>query len=160
MYVWYQIFIFVAIIYGTCANGTHPVTSGSANESTNCDCDVLQINSPISWFGNQTFTKQNYIRNGKRIYFSTQRSMISWNNHYWSYDKYNVHSEMFESVQNYSTRFFSFERMCKILNGSIKGKISLRWILSTAVYLGQCNQLYSKLFSAYHNQNSWRVVIN
>ena len=132
MYVWYQIFIFVAIIYGTCANGTRPVTSSSiviANESANCDCNVLKITSPVGWFGNQTFTKQNYIRNGKRIYFSTQRSMISWNNHYWSYDKYNAHLEIFESLKNYSTNLFRFERMCQIKDVTLKGNIILRWII-------------------------------
>ena len=131
MYVWYQMLIFVAIIYHTCANGARPVTSGSsviANENANCDCDVLQISSPVGWFGDQTFTKQNDTRNGKSIYFSTQRNMISWNNHYWSYDKYNGHSEIFESLKNYTTGLFSFDRTCQIQNASIKGNITLRWI--------------------------------
>ena len=105
MYVWYQKFIFVTIIYRTFTNGTHPVTSGSsviANESANCDCDVLQMNSPDDWFDNQTFTKQNDTRNRKPIYFSTRGNMISWNQHYWSYDKYNSHSDMFQPLKNYS----------------------------------------------------------
>ena len=40
MYIWYKMFIVVAIIYHTWAT----VSGARSNESDNCDCDVLQIN--------------------------------------------------------------------------------------------------------------------
>ena len=134
MYVWYQMFIFVVVIYRAEATKGRPgfiTIHGNVptNEIDNCDCDVLQINSPVGLFGNQSFTKQNDTRNGKPIYVSTQRNMISWNNHYWSYDKYNAHLEIFESLKNYSTNLFSFERMCQIKDVTLKGNIILRWII-------------------------------
>ena len=96
----------------------------------NCDCDVLQINSPVGLFGNQSFTKQNDTRNGEPIYVSRQRNMISWNNHYWSYDKFNANSKMFESLKNYSTNLFSFEGMCqiKVVSVTLKGNIITHYL--------------------------------
>ena len=84
------------------------------NESTHSAvCDVLQIDDPDGLFGYQNFTKQNTIRNGKPIYFSTQRNMIYWKKHHWSFDKYNAHSNQFEWSKNYAEKSFSFEKMCK-----------------------------------------------
>ena len=99
-----QIFIFVAIIYSS--------YSVLANES-NCDCDILQIDDPDGSFGHQNFSKQDTTRNGKPIYFSTQRNMIYWKKKYWSFDKYNSHSDQFEWRENYAAKSFSFEKMCK-----------------------------------------------
>ena len=99
-----QIFIFVAIIYSS--------YSVLANE-TYCNCDVLQIDDPDGSFGHQNFSKQDTTRNGKPIYFSTQRNMIYWNKDYWSVDKYNALSDKFEWSKNYAAKSFSFEKMCK-----------------------------------------------
>ena len=98
-------FIIVAIIYSS--------YSVLADESNNCDCDILQIYSPDALFDYQNFTKQNATHNGKPIYFSTQKYMISWNNHRWYYEKYNAYSKQFEWRENYVTKSFSFENMCK-----------------------------------------------
>ena len=115
MHFWYQIFISVAIIFHTCAivNSTPPIVLVLANESANCDCDVLQVDDPDGLIGYQNFTKQNETRNGKPIYFSTQRNMIYWNKDYWSVDKYNALSDKFEWSKNYAAKSFSFEKMCK-----------------------------------------------
>ena len=101
-----QMAIIVVIIYSS--------YSVLANES-NCDCDVLQIDDPDGSFGNQNFTKQKTIRNGKPIYFSTQWNMIYWKNYYWSFDKYNVLLDRFEWSKSYAIKSFSFEKMCKNL---------------------------------------------
>ena len=105
MYGRYQIFIIVAIIYLS--------YSVLANESDNCDCDVLQVNDPLGPIGYQNFTKQNGTLNGKSYYFSTKQNMISWNNH-WFYEVYDPNLVMFEPQQLFFKKVFSFENtMCK-----------------------------------------------
>ena len=83
------------------------------SESHNCDCDVLQINDPYGSIGNQNFTRQNGTYNEKPYYVSGQWNMISWNNHFWSYDTYNSKFKMIESSKIHSPNIFSFEHMCK-----------------------------------------------
>ena len=98
-------FIIVVIIYSS--------YTVLANESNACDCDVLQIEGQVGSFGNQSFMKQNANHNGKPIYFSTQRNMIYWNEHDWSYEKYNASLNKFEWTESYATKSFSFENMCR-----------------------------------------------
>ena len=116
MHFWYQIFLSVAIIFHTCTivNSTPPIVLVLGNDSANCDCDVLQVFDPDGSIGYQNFTKQNQTRNGKPIYFSTQQTMIYWDNQYWSYDEYDADSETFITGRDqYSSKFFSNENGCK-----------------------------------------------
>ena len=109
MYGQCQIFTIVAIIYSSIS-----VLAAKRFPNENCDCDVLQVNETSGVIGNQNFTKQNDTLNGKPYYFSIQRNMLSWDNHYWTYDKYNALTKMFESLQkNYSNYAFSFAHKCK-----------------------------------------------
>ena len=109
MYFRCQIFIIVAIVYSS--------YGALADESDNCDCDVLQIESN-GLIGNQNFTKQIGTLNGKPYYFSSKWYMISWKTGnrvypYWSIDKYNAIYNEFESKQNFTVRkIFTFEDMC------------------------------------------------
>ena len=103
MFVWYQMFIIVVIIYHTCA-----IVSGT---SDNCNCDVLQINGDL--IGNQSFLKQNDNINGKPYYFSSRWNLISWKHTYWSYEKYDSSMETFVTTAIYDPKFFSFENECK-----------------------------------------------
>ena len=98
-------FIIVVIIYSS--------YTVLANGSNTCDCDVLQIEGPVGSFGNQNFTKQNDNHNGKPIYFSTKWNMIYWNEHDWSYEKYNGLLNKFEWTESYARKSFSFENMCR-----------------------------------------------
>ena len=90
MYVSFQIFSIVTIII------IYSSFSVFGNETDNCDCEVLKVESGTRWvnfkppglIGNQNFTKQNGTLNGKPYYFSTQKNMISWKSQYWSYDIY------------------------------------------------------------------------
>ena len=117
-------FIIVVIIYSS--------YTVLANESNNCDCDVLQINDPYGSIGNQNFTRQNGTYNEKPYYVSGQWNMISWNNHFWSYDTYNSKFKMIESSKIHSPNIFSFEHMCQNVtkkvfwNGSIVKSRCLR----------------------------------
>ena len=111
MYVKCQIFIIFAIIHSSyCGNVRFP------NESGNCSCDVLEVES--DWLdGIQKFTKQIGTLNGKPYYFSTKWNLISWKNgapNYWSLDKYNSFSNVFESTATFTTlKMFSFDNMCE-----------------------------------------------
>ena len=121
MHFWYQIFLSVAIIFHTCTivNSTPPIVPVLANESANCDCDVLQVDDPDGLIGYQNFTKQNQTRNGKPIYFSIQQNMIYWDNQYWSYDEYDAKLETFVTGRDqFSSKFFSNENGCKNTNRS------------------------------------------
>ena len=114
MHFWYQIFLNVAVIFHTCT-----IVLVLANESANCDCDVLQVDDPDGLIGYQNFTKQNQTRNGKPIYFSTQQNMIYWDNQYWSYDKYDADLITFKAgIDKYGLTLFSNENGCKKTNRS------------------------------------------
>ena len=117
MNVGWQMFIFVTIIYQTCASisRTRPTLNRgfSDNGLGKCDCDVLQINDALGVIGDQNFIKQNGTYNEKPYYFSNQWNMISWNTHYWSYGTYDPKSKLIESKENDSTNLFSSENMCK-----------------------------------------------
>ena len=111
-------FIIVAIIYQTCtivSGKRHTSKHGSVftSETDNCDCDVLHIDDSRGVIDNQIFTKQNETYNEKPYYFSSKGNMISWNNHFWSYDTYDSKLMIFESLENFPSKLFSFENMCK-----------------------------------------------
>ena len=116
MFVIFQIFSIVTIIYSS--------FSVLGNESDNCDCEVLKVESGTRWvnfkppglIGNQNFTKQNGTLNGKPYYFSTQKNIISWKSPYWSYDIYDDHLKMFTSIKTYPTKVFSFDKNCTNVN--------------------------------------------
>ena len=112
MYGWHKMFFFVAIIYQTCIIGSciRPISMKVSHD--NCNCDVLQINDQDGVIGNQIFTKQNETYNGKPYYFSSRDNMISWNNHFWSYDTYDSKLMIFESQETFANKLFSFENMC------------------------------------------------
>ena len=124
MYLRCQFFTIVAIIYSS--------YSVLANNIDDCPCDVLEVES--DWLaGTQKFTKQIGTLNGKPYYFSTKWNVISWKTGtppYWSIDKYNIQSKVFESIQNFTYQnFFSFDKFCsptiwKLLNRKI-GKNSV-----------------------------------
>ena len=101
MYVWYQIFIIVAIIYRT-----HSIKS--TNGLGICDCDVLQINDPLGVIGNQNFTKQKQY-----LYVSSQWNVIYWSRRRWSYYIYNPKFKIIELNETDTTNLFSLEDMCK-----------------------------------------------
>jgi hypothetical protein len=122
MYVWYQIFITLAVISCTCANNkfnrpTIDSSSALANESDDCKCDVLEINGGLIFY--QNFRKQNDTHNGKPYYFSDQWNLISWKFHHWSYEKYDTSLKKFVTTAMYNPKFFSFDHMCKNVTGEI-----------------------------------------
>ena len=120
MYGMCQIFVILAITYSS--------YTVLADESDNCDCNVLQIYDKFnsSGIGIQNFTKQNDTHNGNPIYFSTQRNMLTSNDKFWTYYQYNAIEKMFEKKQTYSREnFFSFEEKCKNITLRYLSAISL-----------------------------------
>ena len=119
MYVWYQMFFIVTIIYHTCTI----VSGNSVHKSDICDCDVLQIDDPDGVIGYQNFTKQNQTLNGKPIYFSIQQNIISWYYTVWHYEEYDANWELFRPRFTYNSPFFSFENPpkngCKNASGTV-----------------------------------------
>ena len=110
MYVWYQMFFIVTIIYYTCTI----VSGNSVRKSDSCDCDVLEIDDPDpDLIGYQNFTKQNQTINGKPIYFSIQQNVISWYYEVWHYEEYDANIEFFRPRFKYDPPFFSFENPAK-----------------------------------------------
>ena len=87
----------------------------SADDLSNCDCDVLQINDPrLGSNGNQNFTKQNDTLNEKPYFFSTQKNMISWKGKYWTYEIYNDHWKKFILIQTYSTKTSALTKIAQV----------------------------------------------
>ena len=116
MYVWYQMFIIVAIIYHTfeIVSGVQPFIPSGIKESYNCHCDVLQVNDPDGYIGNQNFTRQDGTLNEKPYYTSTKKDVIYWSTHQWVYDKYNDYISKY-----YDRKSFSFENECKNISRTI-----------------------------------------
>ena len=106
MYGICQMFIIVAITYSS--------YTVLADESDNCDCNVLQIYDKFGVIGIQNFTKQNNTHNGNPIYFSTLQNMITSNDDHWTYYQYNAAEKMFYRKRTYSKQDFeSFKNKCK-----------------------------------------------
>ena len=101
-----------------------------ANESANCDCDVLYVKSINALIPYQNFTKQNGVLNGKPYYFSNEGTMIVWHNDYWSYDKYDASLKEWDSTQINVTKPFSFDNMCKRIIQQINYKGTLTHVSS------------------------------
>ena len=98
MYGICQMFIIVAITYSS--------YTVLADESDNCDCNVLQIYDKFGVIGIQNFTKQNNTHNGNPIYFSTLQNMITSNDDHWTYYQYNAAEKMFYRKRTYSKQDF------------------------------------------------------